>query len=884
MNSVCVIALASILTLLVVGCSGGGGSDKGGDGSSPKSKEEALQKLSAQHKANFESWKTQVVKSCDAAEAFGLNSEHKLEQAGVDGAALLNKNNKSVLFADDNSFAIITDYNSFSGIGSTKSEERTDVNGHGYSITAETKREGSHCSVYVYGQKVYETTIAQSFSIGSQFATGKEAKATSAVPQIKILGASGVYEVTQSGIFNLLSQTLKPSKEGQVLIAKKLGLTDEQSESLFKLSSYTSADSSVRIDGEQSAVWSNAESGNLIAQGNVLKRNFDGTHRTLNLEVRLEIPQFHFGDSKNDSDNGNLKLVSQLSISKKDTQFLYSMQALQVSGVAPYDQAESVQCSKDRAGAYVGTSTGLNVIQPSVQAMFSPCRTLYPDIEKISYENGLMKSLIPQVFYGVTPSPQYQYGGWDQVLSKLSLDLINQNKDIRSELDPSGSTKIVRIVFEHLQSLKSELNNSRKLSGSKDLVYQMGLTWSFNGQIVSLSRISLILQAVDNSVDTFKVSSERLLVGLGSQPNSGDDSLHFAQSMDSTYKMEAIKALNLSKELNYTDFEQDVFNSVIQKKTQVDEFKDWSNRFVSIKSEINKYGNVGPVKGELVGLSIKWLKSGEATTQDLSGIYSAINNSIDPFVESTRELIQNLSQSLASNKEALDFARNISSEYKQLALAIRDISKACDFESWGQSFFGSLLQKRSAVEQLRVWNNMWTSAQAFIQREKARTAGEHSSSPEWNRKKILETAVKENWTNLEFTGIESIALVANAKNTCDRYKDTSSQADCAGLGLFSKGEKKFFDPAYNNRYISLSADFNNYMKLMSGFDWTTLRWNLVSEFFGTWEPIWSKCDQNSFNTKAANLKRQISAIVQENDTLKKWDLERQIKETIENCQ
>ncbi len=342
--------------------------------------------------------------------------------------------------------------------------------------------------------------------------------------------------------------------------------------------------------------------------------------------------------------------------------------------------------------------------------------------------------------------------------------------------------------------------------------------------------------------------------------------------------------MSLSKDLNYSDYERDVFNQVIQRKTSVEEFKDWATKFSGIKTEISKYSNIGPVKGDMVGLSIKWLKSGETSLQDLGPIYAAVDNSVVPFEDSTRDLVRSLSQSLAGNKDALDFAKSLSPEYKQLAVAIRDNSKAAEYESWGQSFFKSVLQKRPSVDQLRSWNEMWNAALTFTQREKSRTQGEFGSANEWNRKKLIEVAVNESWSNAEFTGLETIAETARAKNTCDRYKGYSSLADCGGMRLFSKQKGMFFDPKLGGRYVGLGRDFAAYMNQLAGFDWTTLRWSLIGEFFGSFDPIWSKCDQNSFNQKAATLKAQINAIARETDQFKKWELERQIKDTVRNCQ
>ena len=188
--------LNMLLTMLLISnltaCSGGGGDGGGnGTGNGPQSKEEALQKLSPTHKANFDTWLSKVVKTCEASQAFGLKQDRQMQQEGVDGAALLKKNNGSVVFSDGKSLAILTGYNSISGVGSTKFEETSDLNGQTYSITAETKREGSNCTVYLYGQKVYETTFVESFTIGTQYSPNQQATSTSQIPTIRNLGPNG---------------------------------------------------------------------------------------------------------------------------------------------------------------------------------------------------------------------------------------------------------------------------------------------------------------------------------------------------------------------------------------------------------------------------------------------------------------------------------------------------------------------------------------------------------------------------------------------------------------------------------------------------------------------------------------------------------------------
>jgi len=875
------------IILLLAACTKSGGGGSGGNGGKepekkPTNREEALQKLSPEHRANFETWVSNVVKACDSSQAFGLNNDRLITENGIDGSVFLKKTNGSVVFSDGKSFAIINNYNTFSGTSTTKSEETSDINGKGYTISAEAKREGSKCALYLFDQKIYETEIFESFVIGSEFAPGKEATSNSPIPTVRTLGINGSAEVVQHGFFSLLSQTLRPTNDSRLFVGQILGFTNEQSESLLKLNNYFSAaDAAVRIDGNPTSVWSNQDGNNLISQFSILKEIFDGNLKTISLEIRLPIPHFDFAGVKNTADSGTFKLIAHASLVKNDQRFLYSLKGLENNGLTVLNQTEAETCAKDRLNAYLGSVAQLNAISPSVQLLLNPCKTLFSEIEETSYKNGFFKSLIPVLFALVTPSNQFQYGGWDSVLSRLVKEILAENKDIFAELDPSNKTKIISSIFKHLGPIRIGFEEFKNLEQLKEAIYQMGLDWSFKGMDVSATKINLILQTVDHIAIVFKASSEQLLHNLAQNPNS--DQLVFAMGIDDKYINEAVNALNLSKELNYTLFETDVFNQIIQKKVTLEELQSFNNQFSIIKSEVSKYSSLTPVKGDLVRLSLKWLKKGEVTQQELSNIYSAINNTLDSFKESTQQLIRDLDQSLAGNKEALEYARGFSDTYKQIVNSIVINSKAAEYESWGQNFLNSLLQKRPSFSQIDQWNEMWNAILTFIKNEKALVAGDSGAFPEWNRKDVIEVAIKESWSAQNFISFVVIASVATGKNTCEQYKDASSQAKCVGLGSFSKGQKKFFDTTYADRYRNLAIDFNGYLSKLSDSDWTSFKWTLVEGFFGTWEPIWSKCDNNIFTQKANTLKNQMTAIISESDTFKKWDLERQIKETLNNC-
>ena len=141
----------------------------------------------------------------------------------------------------------------------------------------------------------------------------------------------------------------------------------------------------------------------------------------------------------------------------------------------------------------------------------------------------------------------------------------------------------------------------------------------------------------------------------------------------------------------------------------------------------------------------------------------------------------------------------MTADYKQTALSVRDVSSAIGFADFGASIFRTILQSRPSLAQLQAWNQTLLSAQAFIQREVPRAQSEMGASAEWNRKAVLEKALKEGWSRAEFEGLETIAQVATSKNTCERYVAASSLANCAGMNLFGKAKGQLFDPSFGSR-------------------------------------------------------------------------------------
>jgi hypothetical protein len=886
------LTLASLYSITLISCSKGNRPISGNDPNTgivdtkPKNADEALKRLSPQHRANFEAWQTRILKSCSAGDVFGLDSNKK--KMGIDPSILFRKNNSSAIFSNEKSFAVLGGYNTFKGVSETKSDQKINVNGQEYQISASTAQTGINCSVYLFGEKIHEAEIVENFEFGIQFSPKEVNFKLQQQPSFASIGAQGFSELRGHSLSEFMTNVLSPTEKIYEMLEEKLQISKEQLPKLFLLKNTSLNKAVVSISNEESATYVDAQNFNLISQGNILEKYFSFTsdpspEKNLTLDIRQQIPKFKFKNAENFSDNGNLKLLINLTVEKRENEIFYNLKEFKNEGISNYSLDEGGKCTQKRFLAYFLSSLDSKKITPSTQTVLFPCQILFPEIENVSYENGFFRSVIPQVFSSVVASPTTDYNGWENILSKFSKKLFLENKSISNELDPLNKTLIVSSIEKYFEKIKKLVDNSKYMQPAINESLQMGFDWSLRNTVVPDEKIADIISAIDNVNDVFGVSSLQLLNNLGKQtPSFYETQLSYSKGIDFNFKEEAKKALSLSKELNYDNFEKDIFNNMIQKQVSMNEIQNWSNQLLTIKTEIVKYPNLEKIKGNIVSFSIKAIQKQEMSIGEIEAAYLALDRAIIPFEQSTSKLIVDLNTSYVSHKESLDYAKNISQEFKDKAVSVRDKATKAENADWASEFFNSILQNKTSNEQLQQFESLWNSTLAFVERENAKMSGNDSVIEKGDRKDILQVAIAEIWGENEFNSLESIALLAKTSTKCAGFASRSSLAKCIGKNLFSKKDKMLLSPVYGGRYALLAQNFTDYTNKLSGFSDSSLKQLLLSEFFG-FEAIWSNCSNDIFNQKSGNLKNQVSDYLLTSEQFKKFEIQRQIDETLQNC-
>src|SRR3989339_1406648 len=493
------IPIICCLFFATVSCSGGGPKVPGS-----QSGQDALNQLSVTHRSNFENWKASISKSCNAIEAFSSSSVDSGSSNGLDVIALLNKNNNSFVFSDEDQFAILSNYNTYLGMETSTFEESTEINGHTYKIRAEARRDGSTCTLSLFGKKIYETYVVANFGIGYESSVDKKIFSKVSAPVVRNLGKNGQAEIDGDGIFNLIRETLRPRELAVKFIGEKLGLDLSSAKQLFFVADYPKNEFIAKISEDENAVWSSLWSGNIISQRSVLEKYFESYNSSIPLEVLVPIPAFEFMQVSNKSDVGNFKLHLIARMSAKEQVHTYELERFENKGIELFNKHEAEKCAVDRLFAYLSDDSNYRgEIRPSVELMMQPCQVIFSNIREEAYASGFYKDNIAHVFAGIIPSARFSYGEWDDVLATLAKQSMAAEVDPKEDLDPSGVTQIIPSISAQLYSIEDEVKKTKNMKQFKEQLYNMGMGWVFTGTLVDETRLENIIQSLDPAGDIF---------------------------------------------------------------------------------------------------------------------------------------------------------------------------------------------------------------------------------------------------------------------------------------------------------------------------------------------------------------------------------------------
>lgn len=903
-----IIALGLLIGL--IGCSNSSGKNRKNDDNvndptpsdNPKTAEEAVKKLSSFHLKQYEDWKDSIVKSCSSNSIFSHSESHQLDQSkkvnreigAIDAQLFLKKNSNSALISNGAKSVLVNSFRAYFGNYLDKTNFSSDFNGVKYELAARTVQVGSKCSLYLYEQKVFETDIVKTMNIGLAISENFDQKLESkAASKIVSVGRRGLSELYTPGLVEFLQLVLKPTEDDRNFVGKKLGLPQELAVDFITIDRSFGSDISIRISAEESALWNRVDTNRLVASTSALQKNLEAGKQLNVIEIRSKMPYLRFGEVTNSSDSGTFSVELKVVSEKLEDKKVFSLESAGQSILKPFLPSEVKKCIESRVLGYLLPQGGENKssqIVPSVGNALEPCHVLIGgDLYQFAMENGVFRFLIPNIFSGVEPSKIFLYSDWDAVFSKLALTSFDQGKDLNDEFDPDHQTTIVSQTSRVLNIMVPILANYRNLIPEKKLFYSMAMSWVFSNYSYTDAQIRELFNILDRVINPFRASTLAIIDCMTRNPDSCSASLEFANSIDDAYKSKSLATLALSQEINYGTFQR-MFDSIFQVRPSWQAIDGIYGRLAVVKTAIAPFSNVTKIKKELAESSMSWLEKGELSPEELPKFYQAFDNTILFFPYSAEQLLNQFSRSVKDSNASIIYASQVTQEAKDLAASILSLSKAIGLEERGIDFFNTILQKRPALEYMRQLQLTWSSSFKFTADERARLSQfpEHSRDNEARRKEIIEVAIQDLWTSNHFNDLSNIAEVAQLKDSCSRRgPGVSSVINCIDFSYssFRQSENSFFNPKFGSRYGLLAKNYSGWVRgVLASRDISSfLGGELIGRFFGLGEPIWSKCIHSEFDEKSKQLETQISSLLVERDQIKRWDLERAIKSTTENC-
>ncbi|MCB0384061.1 MAG: hypothetical protein KDD43_01615, partial [Bdellovibrionales bacterium] len=667
-----------------------------------------------------------------------------------------------------------------------------------------------------------------------------------------------------------------PRPEALAVVSRHLGFTADETQRYFRLQN-TRDLISLRVLGAEPSLWLNAAFPELVAPTELLKEIRPGGVGVLQLEVQRRLPQASYGKQTNSTDASAGKWLASFRLSPADpgdnSRFKFELTEVQYQGLVADGATLAGQCFADRVQilarmANPGQAQGRVV--PAFTQAIDPCETLMPQLHEHLRKTGQLQRLLATALSSIVPSRQADYAGWASELHSIVLALLESGKSLQPELDPTGRVRVIQELALNLEHLRLELNRTPQTREAlRSDVYSMGFDWALAGERVGPGQATRILQVSESVVRDFTASTRSMLAQLARDPRSQEDALNFAERMSPEYRSEALNTLVVARALSYAHWESEYHNQILQKRPTLQEVRDWGQRLRGLQGLLNQYPRLATERGELVDMALTWLRQGEGTEQDVAWVLAGLNNAIDPFQASTRQLIRDLKRSLVQNRDAVAFAHGLTPEYKNLAQSIVVNSAAIGMKELGERLVQNVLQQRPSLERMREMAETMAAGVEFSKREKARVGADSDFFNDRHLKEVLERAVNEAWMRADFVTLEHITELGRRKSQCDNgfNKGASSVAQCLGLGWFSRQPGRFLDLRLDRIHGALAVDFVGYLNLLQPeFDYSTGRRELMGAFFGSFDVLWNKCDLATIRAKRDQLRQQIHGYKNAADT------------------
>ena len=143
--------------------------------------------------------------------------------------------------------------------------------------------------------------------------------------------------------------------------------------------------------------------------------------------------------------------------------------------------------------------------------------------------------------------------------------------------------------------------------------------------------------------------------------------------------------------------------------------------------------------------------------------------------------------------------------------------------------------------------------------------------------KVMERGVEEGWSATQTDQYFSMAEMAALKSNCAFWTSPVERIECAAGDKMSAAKGNLLDPAFEGRYAKLAPIFAEiYKKESTEFD-------LKIKLDNFWDPIWKNCSNEIFSERSSKLVSLVDAINGSEDFSRKYKLQNELSDLINDC-
>lgn len=851
----------------------------------PQTPDEAIHQMSAEQQERFKNWKGQVVKNCEVSDVFeGFKPS---VYTGVDLGAMLDANNSSVVFQDGDLTTTVSDYDSLPGLSKSEIETNVEVNGEVTQFSARAEREGSSCKIYIFNQLVYETVLAKNIRVGLELTARSQAVIAGELnPRLEDRGENGMISMKNVGVAPALERALLPTETSRQLLATRWKVNGSLIPQLILVPNYLGHRYAYRWAGQPNMLWESGADVLTGASDSLRSLLMVGTGH-FPVEARFALPTWPKKLRPQISDTKTISLQAEMGFDRPSR---IQMQATRFHWVGIVEPAngEATQC-------FVERTRGLERVAPAsalrrgfevgVGILAEPCNVLHTHyLEKVARPDGVILTLLPEVFRGVRGSPNFDFGGWGQELSQAVFATLDQKKNLRTEIDPRGQMPLMSKIEEMMTHEREILSKTRNAQVLKTGADEMVMTWVLRDEQVGVNDLDRVLFSLDVAAEPFVESAQRMLNLLGRSFAGHQQRLEFALQMQDSYKALGREAFTLAAGLGETQFRSQVLANVIEKMIPETVLIPYVVKMREVQAEVGRYPSLQKYRSSLVNILVAPMVPGSVVKGVSTALlFSSLANVVDDFPESTETFLKSWGRDDRADERSLLFARELTPELKALLKQTLVDAVSLDIPEEAERLRKTILQMAPTPDVIRLRAATFAAAQAFNQREMSRLAGNSGQEAKYQRKAFIERALREGWRENQFIMIEAFAETAKLLPSSALYPDVSRILYYAGDRLFSTEAGQYLDPRFHDRYLDLAKSMANWLQPLSDADYFPVRTTVLNEMYRSGSAIWNRCDDLAFHSRQTELGEKLTALPTITDGFERMKTESRIRDLVRNC-